>query len=300
MKGLKGITVVSEKDSWNCCSIAGLSSCCQYSESLSDEGSEETDCCNDNNNICSSHINEVHCCALVGPSSTDPTESCTDNSNARNHDGYTPVEAVNLCKKEQHENDISNTNEECDDKRSDSLLYKFLTDPTFLGMIRKDTKLRRYECQFCKQEFVNSDELADHMDVKKDASNQIVCCACNKTFAYKRYLKYHQKCHSEKAKYSCTICRKKYTRIDNLTRHNTVHVNPNKFWCTMCKKTFTRKDCLNNHLKSHDVDDQFFCKICQKDFEGPFTLDHHKRTVHSTAESNSESQTYVASEEKFN
>ncbi|XP_076181164.1 uncharacterized protein LOC143153630 [Ptiloglossa arizonensis] len=273
-------TEITQKETWSRCSIAGLSSSGENSDSLSDEDSNASNYSDDNNNVYLSKASEVHCCCLAGPSSEDHSKSYADGNFV--HDDHTRPEVVNLCKKDRHEDDTSNPGGGSDNKLNDTLLYKFLTDPTFVDNIHKHKELKRYKCQFCKQEFVNSDELADHMDVKKDASNQVICCACKKTFAQKRYLRYHQKCHSERTKYTCDICTKKYTRLDNLTRHSTVHVNPNKFSCMYCQKAFARKDLLNKHLKCHNNKHRFFCETCQKYFKGPLTLDNHKKILHST------------------
>ncbi|CAD1479957.1 unnamed protein product [Heterotrigona itama] len=191
-----------------------------------------------------------------------------------------PIEALNLCKRDFQEEEESHMNPGADERLKDTFLYKIMTDPTFLESIQKHKQTKRYACPYCKQEFNNSDELADHSDAKKDESNQVVCCACKKTFAQKRYLRYHQRCHSERTMFTCDICTKKYTRIDNLSRHNAFHVNPDKFSCTYCEKTFARKDLLNKHLKCHDNKFRFFCEICQRYFKGPLSLDNHRKNFH--------------------
>ncbi|CAK9813445.1 Gastrula zinc finger protein XlCGF57.1 (Fragment) [Anthophora plagiata] len=193
------------------------------------------------------------------------------------------VEAINLCKKNrlEDEEESNRGNDATDENLRNTVLFKIMTDPAFLENIQNQKRSRRYMCQFCKQEFMNNNELTDHMDVKKDESNQVVCCACKKTFAQKRYLRYHQRCHSERTKFTCDICTKKYTRMDNLSRHNTFHVNPDKFSCAYCKKTFARKDLLNKHLKCHDSKYRFFCEACQKYFKDPLMLDNHRKNFHS-------------------
>lgn len=166
---------------------------------------------------------------------------------------------------------------EPEDKLKDSFLYKIMTDPNFLENIQRSKQLKKFVCLFCKEEFTTYDELTSHMDAKKDNSNQIACCACKRTFAEKRYLKYHQRCHSERTKFTCDICTRKYTRLDNLTRHNVLHVNPDKFACTICSRTFTRKDLLNKHRKSHEKCN-LYCVKCGKYFRSVITLGNHQRT----------------------
>ncbi|XP_031828536.1 uncharacterized protein LOC116425237 [Nomia melanderi] len=265
-------------------SIVGAPSS-EYSDVSSKKDLTETIYSDSNNNVkCDKLVLspiESRCCPLAGPSTVVRSPRCEGESKSSVQDDDIPAEAVNLCKKDHQDEDVSNPSGEADGKLKDTFLYKIMTDPTFLENIQKHKQPRKYSCQFCKLEFVNGDELADHMDVKKDESNQVVCCACKKTFAQKRYLRYHQRCHSERTKFTCDICTKKYTRLDNLTRHNAFHVNPDKFSCTYCEKTFARKDLLNKHLKCHDNKYRFFCELCQKYFKGPLTLDNHKKMFHS-------------------
>ncbi|KAG5315838.1 AZF1 protein, partial [Acromyrmex insinuator] len=173
-------------------------------------------------------------------SSTSTLPSLINNNN---------VEVMNLSTKDNpsnHTDDITtDTSAEPEDKLKDSFLYKIMTDPNFVKNIQRN-KQKKFVCIFCKEEFVTCEELTNHMEARKNESNQIVCCACKKIFAEERYLKYHQRCHSDRTKFTCDICTRKYTRLDNLARHNVLHVNPDKFCCSICNKTFTR-----NHQKSH-------------------------------------------------
>ncbi|XP_011630304.1 zinc finger protein 84-like [Pogonomyrmex barbatus] len=196
------------------------------------------------------------------------------------NDDNNNVEVMNLSTKDasNHVDDITtDTSAEPEDKLKDSFLYKIMTDPNFLKNIQRNKQPKKFVCLFCKEEFATCEELTSHMDAKKNDSNQIACCACKKTFAEKRYLKYHQRCHSDRTKFTCDICTKKYTRLDNLTRHNVLHVNPDKFSCTICNKTFTRKDLLNKHRKSHEKCN-LYCVKCGKYFRSIFTLENHQKT----------------------
>ncbi|EZA58848.1 hypothetical protein DMN91_009029 [Ooceraea biroi] len=211
---------------------------------------------------------------LTSFSSTTSTSSLLTNDDNNN------VEVINLSTKDatNHLEEIATgISAEPEDKLKDSFLYKIMTDPNFLENIQRNKQPKKFVCLFCKEEFATCDELTSHMDAKKDNSNQIPCCACKKTFAEKRYLKYHQRCHSERTKFTCDICTRKYTRLDNLTRHNVLHVNPDKFACTICSRTFTRKDLLNKHRKSHEKCN-LYCKKCGKYFRSVITLGNHQKT----------------------
>ncbi|XP_076645383.1 uncharacterized protein LOC143354903 isoform X2 [Halictus rubicundus] len=264
----------SQRDLSNGRFIVGSSSI-EHEKSSPTREPEETTVNDDNNNVLPSRP-----AFLAGPSSVTLSKSNEEDPKCCIDGADSPTEAVNLCKKD-HEEDISNLNAISSGKLKDTFLYKIMTDPAFLETIQKHKQPRKYSCQFCKQEFGNEEELYDHMDVKKDESNQVICCACKKTFAQKRYLRYHQRCHSERTKFTCDICTKKYTRLDNLARHNAFHVNPDKYSCTYCEKTFARKDLLNKHLKCHDNKHRFFCQLCQKYFMGALALDNHKRIFHT-------------------
>ncbi|XP_034952096.1 PR domain zinc finger protein 5-like [Chelonus insularis] len=170
----------------------------------------------------------------------------------------------------------------------DLYLYKILTNQQLLDDLKKNVNANENEsddnslsCQYCKRQFTSEQELMEHSNVTKNIiTNKVSCCACQKTFSQKRYLKYHQRCHSDRNKFTCDICRKKYSRLDNLTRHNIFHTNPNKFRCSFCDRTFARKDLLNKHIKSHENKNRYRCEICQKSFKGPITLKNHNEIFH--------------------
>ncbi|XP_011138142.1 gastrula zinc finger protein xFG20-1-like [Harpegnathos saltator] len=215
---------------------------------------------------------------LTLPSSTSVSSSLTNDNNNN-------TEVVNLSIKDASscvDKTGSGTSAEPDDKLKDTFLYKIMTDPNFLENIQRNKQPKKFVCIFCKEDFTTCEELTSHMDVKKNDSNQIACCACKKTFAEKRYLKYHRRCHSERTKFTCDICTRKYTRLDNLTRHNVLHVNPDKFSCTICNRTFTRKDLLNKHRKSHEKYN-LYCEKCGKYFRKILTLENHQKTHGDTS-----------------
>ncbi|XP_003426630.1 zinc finger protein 525-like [Nasonia vitripennis] len=175
-------------------------------------------------------------------------------------------------------------------KFKDTYLYQIMTDPNFLKKINCEKQPSKSSCPYCKKEFASESEMKSHLNVQPDESKQLVCCACGKSFAQKRYLRYHQRSHSERNKYACRICTRKYSRHDNLTRHNIFHTNPDKFPCNSCERTFARKDLLNKHLKCHENKYKFHCDLCQKYFKGPITLENHMKLFHSsTGEASGES-----------
>ncbi|KYQ60621.1 hypothetical protein ALC60_00246 [Trachymyrmex zeteki] len=218
---------------------------------------------------------------FTSPNNRMTFSSSTSTSPSLINDDNNNVEVMNLSTKDNPSNHIdditTDTSAEPEDKLKDSFLYKIMTDPNFVKNIQRNKQPKKFVCIFCKEEFATCEELTSHMDAKKNESNQIVCCACKKTFAEKRYLKYHQRCHSDRTKFTCDICTKKYTRLDNLTRHNVLHVNPDKFCCTICNKTFTRKDLLNKHRKSHEKCN-LYCVKCGKYFRSIITLENHQRS----------------------
>lgn len=167
----------------------------------------------------------------------------------------------------------------------DTFLYKMLTDPMFVDNLKGTKNTVTYSCPFCKKQFPDEDSLVLHQKPVVNDMNKIACCACNKSFTQKRYLRYHQRSHSERNKFTCDICTKKYSRQDNLTRHNTFHTNPDKFSCNYCDRTFSRKDLLNKHIKGHENRFSYHCSICDKYFKGPLSLENHQRHYHKEVSS---------------
>lgn len=173
-----------------------------------------------------------------------------------------------------------------DDKFKDTYLYQIMTDPDLLKKRISDEKsFIKSQCPHCKKEFNSETEMKDHIYFKPDGKDQLVCCVCGKFFAQKRYLRYHQRCHSERNKYQCDFCSRKYSRLDNLTRHSVFHTNPGKFPCSICDRTFARKDLLNKHLKCHENKYKHYCEICKKYFKGPISLSNHVKLFHPNIES---------------
>jgi uncharacterized Zn-finger protein len=191
------------------------------------------------------------------------------------------IEAVDLSVKNGISTPISSPSVE-GNKFKDTYLYQIMTDPNFLKKIIREKQVSKSSCPYCKEEFNSESEVKKHLNVQADDTNQLTCCACGKSFAQKRYLRYHQRCHSERNKFACDICTRKYSRLDNLTRHNIFHTNPDKFPCNSCERTFARKDLLNKHLRCHENKYKFHCDTCQKYFKGPISLENHIKLFHSS------------------
>jgi uncharacterized Zn-finger protein len=191
------------------------------------------------------------------------------------------IEAVDLSVKNGISTPISSPSVE-GNKFKDTYLYQIMTDPNFLKKIIREKQVSKSSCPYCKEEFNSESEVKKHLNVQADDANQLTCCACGKSFAQKRYLRYHQRCHSERNKFACDICTRKYSRLDNLTRHNIFHTNPDKFPCNSCERTFARKDLLNKHLRCHENKYKFHCDTCQKYFKGPISLENHIKLFHSS------------------
>ncbi|XP_014206897.1 gastrula zinc finger protein XlCGF8.2DB-like [Copidosoma floridanum] len=182
-------------------------------------------------------------------------------------------------------------------KFKDTYLYQIMTEPGLLDKIAPNKRLQpvvevqagpieqQQSCPYCKRKFATEGELKGHLSVQADASKQLSCCACGKAFAQRRYLRYHQRCHSERNKFACEFCARRYSRLDNLTRHNIFHTNPNKFPCLHCERTFARKDLLKKHLKCHENKYKFHCDLCGRYFKGPVSLFNHMRSYHDVTPS---------------
>lgn len=111
------------------------------------------------------------------------------------------------------------------------------------------------------------------------SNEKLFKCHCNKTFAKERYLKMHQKVHSEERPYKCTICNKTFRWRSNLTEHQHIH-DEKPFQCGVCKKEFTQLSDFRNHQLIHSEERPVKCQCCDKSFDDPRYLKIHYQ-IHS-------------------
>ena len=125
-------------------------------------------------------------------------------------------------------------------------------------------------CEDCKKEHI------DH--VAEGEKKEYPCNLCEKSYKCIRYLKVHEKLHSEKFK--CEFCGVSVTTKDALERHiNNKHKGP--YPCEICGKLFSSIKALGLHKSHHGKIkptkkiEIFQCSLCEKEFKGKFRLKEH-------------------------
>ena len=84
-------------------------------------------------------------------------------------------------------------------------------------------RLKKFECEKCKETFSKRCDLKHHMDTKheSDYGTKIFnCVECNKEYPHERALRLHiHNVHKIKPKHPCDLCGRQYKTKDVLKRH---------------------------------------------------------------------------------
>ena len=143
------------------------------------------------------------------------------------------------------------------------------------------------------------------------------CENCNKSYASKVALKYHElRFHSKKLlEYECEICIKKFLSETTLKRHiESIHQSNCEQKCEICAAKFKRKDMLTSHCREvhHEANINhhyylnsslpakdaypYSCDVCGDRFKRKANAKRHKKLVHDTQKEASKSNTHNKSE----
>lgn len=170
-------------------------------------------------------------------------------------------------------------------------------------------------CKTCGKGFNDSVFLREH-EKAHFGLNPFVCVVCSKSFAFSRYLVYHQtRSHTvsiegQLQKNQCGICLRKFSKSQTLERHvwnkhenkvekettnlcdvcgksfgatdkmlihRRVHTGVKPYVCRFCGKGFTRRDYLVMHERVHTGEKPYSCEYCGKCFNQAASLRVHVR-----------------------
>ncbi|CAG2121898.1 unnamed protein product, partial [Medioppia subpectinata] len=133
-------------------------------------------------------------------------------------------------------------------------------EKTILSANGKRFRPKNFICDYigCDKQFDENENLLAHIRVRHTKERPFECDVCHKTFPTLRYLKSHQKLHTDTAK---------------------------PFVCSWvgCDSAFRINQCLVDHMQTHQQLRQFACDECDQRFNLKRTLQVHKNRVHSTA-----------------
>ncbi|XP_029645515.1 zinc finger protein 572-like [Octopus sinensis] len=172
----------------------------------------------------------------------------------------------------------------------------------------KSTPLCLFHCEFCDQQFLDSELLALHrrrhhpvsqvtQNVGDSTTNQVEiriddsssesemnegelyhCEVCGKLFTDASLVQQHRRAHYGVKLFQCDVCGKNFSERSHLSRHKRTHTGERPFGCDICGKYFARSDKLLRHKRIHTGEKPYHCEICGKVFGRSDKLLQHKRT----------------------
>lgn len=148
-----------------------------------------------------------------------------------------------------------------------------------------------YYCKTCGKGFNDSvffnEHENEHLGVKP-----FVCVVCDKTFAFSRYLLFHQtryhtvSIEGQLQKNQCGICLRTFSKSQTLEKHieskheHKGQAKEKKHLCDVCGKSFGTTDKMRIHQRIHTGIKPYVCKFCDKSFIKRDYLIMHER-VHT-------------------
>ncbi|KAF5308498.1 hypothetical protein FQR65_LT06163 [Abscondita terminalis] len=141
-------------------------------------------------------------------------------------------------------------------------------------------------CEDCDKEFINEEELNQHLCKKNDkmqTQKGCKCPLCYKIFASLDRIQKHMLVHgSEESKpLKCETCNKRFLNNSALTCHLKTHsVDKKIFECPMCKESFDHVLQLKVHVPRHCIDGKYTCPHCKKVFKEYSIIRKHIRAFH--------------------
>jgi len=113
---------------------------------------------------------------------------------------------------------------------------------------------KRFQCELCKEKFINNSNLKVHTKVCTGVVKQFVCKKCGDVQYNKTdHLDHLARTHNINKKHGCPICHKQLKKTSDLRKHMATHSNQKPFACDVCGKRFKTESYVKVHMKAHYV-----------------------------------------------
>ena len=146
---------------------------------------------------------------------------------------------------------------------------------------------RPFECQQCKNTYLTSSHMKDHIKVVHENIKKYKCEVCSNEFTTSCGLKRHTNSKHDKIRsYKCGICNKAFARNFSLTEHQRNVHERKKVECEICSKGFLNRNELSDHIQVVHNGKQHICDICDKVFDNYISWHAHKKCVHKLYQCN--------------
>jgi len=114
---------------------------------------------------------------------------------------------------------------------------------------------KRFQCDSCKEKFINNSNLKVHLKVCTGVIKEYVCKKCGDVQHNKTdHLDHLARMHNINKKHGCPICHKQLKKTSDLKKHMATHSNQKPFGCEVCGKRFKTESYVKVHMKAHFPD----------------------------------------------
>ncbi|ODM86773.1 putative zinc finger protein [Orchesella cincta] len=206
-----------------------------------------------------SHIGSVHTREKPFPCAGMSSRELTERKNGFNK--------CSLCDKKFPTNQltvIKNSH-----RRKTIHLLLFWCDKNFLprriNAYKFSRRRKKYICSICGNGFVTTDMLNQMPKYTNKSFHAIFAQKCSP----QRFLKVHQKSHSEHRQFKCEECPSSFFIKGQLNNHvRKIHRKLRPFPCSMCDRSFYRAGQRDKHLSATHLNEQAYkCDICDRRFK---------------------------------
>ncbi|XP_011689493.1 PREDICTED: zinc finger protein 665-like [Wasmannia auropunctata] len=147
-----------------------------------------------------------------------------------------------------------------------------------------------YTCSVCTYKCKSMSELKIHRkkhseeeivdSIKKKCADKEVwrCNICNKIFAKRAFLLYHERVHGDDKFYECDECGKKLASKSSLMYHKkSMHLREKPHMCHYCGDSFVSREARLIHERIHTGERPYVCKVCNMRYRCSSNLSQHMK-----------------------